>query len=152
MHMAIMIEIKLGVHNYVELQIQIIMANVLPSASWNKGGPRKRCRPITKTYFIFLFHLLVYCKIRECTCTIFRLHRTWFSNAHQINIFPDINFVLIFMSRVYIGLSKGGRKTGETSCKCISFVPAEIVYYIDDLIEHLYNHPGTNKIIMIHEA
>ena len=32
-----------------------------------------------------------------------------------------------------------GRKTSVTSCKC--FVPAEIVYYIDGMIYHLYNHP-----------
>ena len=33
LHMAIMIEIKLGVRNNVDLQIKIIMANDLPSAS-----------------------------------------------------------------------------------------------------------------------
>ena len=41
---------------------------------------------------------------------------------------PDINnFVFIFMSRGEVKAAERGRKTGETSCKCITFVPAEIV-------------------------
>ena len=49
----------------------------------------------------------------------------------QINIPPDINnFVLILMSRGEVKAAERGRKTGEISCKCISFVPAEIMYCI----------------------
>ena len=50
------------------------------------------------------------------------------------NLFPpDIHVVLILMSRVYYWThakakaAARGRKTGETSCQCISFAPAEIV-------------------------
>ena len=65
-------------------------------------------------------------------------------------MFRWIYVTCLYRTRAEAKAAERGRKASETSFKC--FVPAEMVYYIDDLIDHLYNHPGTNKIIIMHEA